>query len=893
MCKTEDNNNKPLNSNSIKTLNTIKMKKMKKSLLTLLTAILIGSSFTSCVENTIPDEVVAIYDGQANLLAAQAALLAAEANAANADAAMSAAMVAFQQSQTEAQNVANDYAQANNAILLAEAQAALSAQISFDAAALAEMEANLAIMIAAADTSNAAAIATLEAELAAAAVALATDQANLDNMVAVNATAQAAAQANLEAILAQAVINAANAQIALEVAQANHAINLEALANQLAQLDDDKIAEYFRLYTSYSNVLNSFRGAEVDAQLAIITKITDIALNAQNDEQVMAGFSNDIMIAQSAKADLEEQKATLEAAIAPGTSIGDNNAKKVMLQEEIDVIQTAIADLEIALFEMDVNVFNATNVVMNLQEELNLNGLEDEFIYAKASLNIAIGQKENFDADITTLSDNITTATAAIADYDTTTADLEADVEVKTSAAANATIAANAATMAADAAQNDLDTQTGALDDLKVAATFARDDVIIAAELWQIAIENAANSTTQARVEAAITAQVAAQAAYTIAKANFDDQSSQTTWGPGADGRLGIQSDDSNTAVATYQVITGINSSSNAEGTTYTATYGEATTTDPTTEDDYTDGVEVEEDEIDEDTKVGDYIEFGSDDVPTNDLEEFQFATGVLDSANVELDAANEANVDVTIAVTEAKAFYDEKANLFENAKELVSAQEEVVSAASGLATSTNSAANTATNVETNANIALMDAQGDLAEHEGTTVAMYETMIENDQVSILQLNIYITDVEEEIATIEAEIVVILAKLEAGKPAELIAAEAALIAAETEFMTGIATIEALDFSLMIKLMTMDMIGMEYDVILTSIEGIDTDIAVLDEQVATAEANIVAFPTLMIGERDSINAAQLAQLERALVTIQSNVVLYTALSAKYKALIDGSL
>jgi hypothetical protein len=972
MCKTENNNNKPLDSNSIKTLNTIKMKKMKKSLLTLLTAILIGSSFTSCVENTIPDEVVAIYDGQANLLAAQAALLAAEANEANAAAALSAAMSAAQQAQTEAQTIANAYAQANNAILLAAAQAALASQIAQDAANLADQEAaliartaehaaaaalaqaqldvmvannaaaaalaaeQLAALIAQNDVNNSAAIAALEASIAQNAIdaanaeaalaatiaqnaidaanaqealantiaqnalALEAAQADLANMAALNAIEIARQQAELEAVLAQAVINAELATLALAEAQAQHAIDIENLANQLAQLDDDLLNTYFGFYQAYSGLLNVSQNDEIGAQLDIINKIGEIALLAQTDAQAIAGFNNDLSIAQSAKADLEAEKAILEASIAAGTSIGDNTAKAAELQAEIDAIDAELVDLLIEIAEVNELGQAQSDAVQDMIAELGLADLENDFQGLKDDLADAIADKAIQVAANEGDAEDIVAWTETVTNYAATTATLEGNI---TTAEAAADAAADAADTAADAAADAADadddaadlvvTETAALGTLTAAAATAQVDVNAAAQAWEDAKDDLATSTTQADVDAAIIVLDDAQEAYDIARANFDDQTLDYTWSPGPDGQLGIQADGPQAAVETYKVVTSITASGTPGALVYTATFGEATT------DDVTGGTAEEiddEEDIDATTEIGDYYEFGLDDTSTNDLEEFQDSTEALDIAKDDLEAANDANIDLVPVVAAAKALYENKVDLYENAAAFVATQEGVVAAATAAADAADAAADAADAADTaadDADTAVTTAEAALTLHEGTTVAEYESDIEDAEVAILQRDITIADMDIAIAAIEAEIVIVLAKLDAGKPADLIAAEATLEALEIQFNILLTTQIMLDNSRASKVNIILVIGTPSIEIQNVIDGMDADIAEQDALIATAEANIIAFPGLTEEQRDAIDAQELANLITVLAGIQIDIELYTALSTKYKDLVDSLL
>jgi hypothetical protein len=991
MCKTENNNNnnnKPLDSNSIKTLNTIKMKKMKKSLLTLLTAILIGSSFTSCVENTIPDEVVAIYDGQANLLAAQAALLAAEANEANAAAALSAAMTAAEQARTAAQTIANAYAQANNTILLAAAQAALASQIATDAANLADQEAaliartaehattaalaqaqldalvannaattarnaeELAALIAQNDVDNSAAIAALEARIAQNAIdaanaeaalaatiaqnaidaataqealantiahnalALEAAQEELANMVAENVLELARQQAALEAVVAQAVIDAEKALLELALAQATHANAMEALAQQLAQIGDSILDTYFDYYEFYATKLNTARGLEVTANLAVINEMAANALLVQTDAEAIAGFENDKSIAESAKADLVAQKDILEDSIAAGTSIGDNTAKAAELQAEIDAIDVVLFDLAIEIAEL-TDVQEAQGAVVGAMIlDLGLAGLATEFGTLKTDLATAIGNKAIQTAAYVADSTNIANWTETITNYAATTATLEGNI-VSAEAAADAadTAADTAATAAADASDalddaNDarddaadlIADENDELDDLNDDVDTAQADVNAAAEAWVIAKDNLANSTTQLDVDNATAALILVQAAYDVAVMNFEDQTLDFTWNPGPDGELGIQADGNQPAVATYKVVTSVTVSGAPGAEVYTATYSEATNLDITGG-----GNEIDPDALDEFTSNGDYYEFGIDDVPTNDLVEFQAATVALTAAKDALETATDLNIDLEPAVTAAQTLYEDTVYLYENAVDIVATQQGVVDAAIAAANAAmdvadnadeaaddaDEAADAADEDVITANTAVTTAETALTTHTDTTIATYESDIEDLQVAILQRNITIADMDIAIAVIEADIVIVLAKLNAGKPQDLIDAEAMLVITNIE-LAGLTATQVMETaSKATKLAIINLIAAPSALTLNAIGEVDILIAAQDALIAAAQVSIDTYSSLTIVQRDALNAQTVTDLETALANIQSDIELYTALSAKYKDLVDSLL
>jgi len=953
------------------------MKKMKKSLLTLLTAILIGSTFTSCVENTIPDEVVAIYDGQANLLAAQAALLAAEANAANAAAALTAAQTAHEQTKAAALAAATAISQANNAAALAQAEADLANSIAQNAADLADQQAalaartakfaadaakaqaeldvmiamnaraaalaaeQLAALIAANDNTNATAIETLKAliaqnaidaanaeeelaatiaqnaidaahaqeELAATiaqnAIELAEAQEELATMSALNALELARQEAAIDAILAQAVIDAETAILTLELAQATHDLNLATLLDQIAALDDTLLAAHFANFSAYSTLLNNAQTAEVTAQLAILTQIHLMATAVQTDEATIAGFNNALNIAEATKADLEGQQAALSASIAAGTTIADKVAIVDGLQAEIDANVILIETLTIDLAAMATDIAAQTAAVNATTLALGLTTLDIQFNTAKDNYNDAVDAVAITTAAITDQTADIATIQDIIDTYDATTTTFEEAVALAEAAKAAADDAKTAANQAAE-------------DALAVFIAEAANKVVQMAELvviqgdnavkqvavnaaavaWQLAKDNRDNSVTQNAVDAAVAAVLVAQDAYDVARDNFDDQSGEYTWSGGLNGVIGIQPDGPTAdRVDTYIVVASITESGVAPDVTYTATYGE-----PTTENVTAGGAPMDPEAVDATTATGDYFEYGSDDESTNDLAEFQAATTELDNKKADLDIANVNNVtDHDAAVADAQEEYEAKVFIFENAETLLANQLAVVDAANTATAAADDARldaiddeDTADDAVTDAITAVTDAGTDLAIHLGTTVLGYESNIEDLEVIIAQLNIDIVDENTAVETTEAIKDALRAQLDAGKPADLIAAELALDAATILRDAALATRTILTNSNTNKEATILLFDLtERDDILGFIAALDVNIATADTAIAAAQANIDGFADLTIAQRIELSQQALVALEAGLVIIQGDVALFAQLKAKYEALVNSLL
>jgi len=965
MCKTESNNNKPLNSNSIKTLNTIKMKKMKKSLLTLLTAILIGSTFTSCVENTIPDEVVAIYDGQANLLAAQAALLAAEANAANAAAALTAAQTAHEQAKTAALTAATAISQANNTAELERAAAELAHTIAQNAANLADQQAKLAretakfaadaaeaqakleIMVAANvraadlaaaelaaliaenDTKNAAAIAAMEikiaidadraakaeadlaaqiaqeAERAATAaealantiaaniLALAKTQEELDNLVANNAITLQVEQAKLDAILAQAIIDAANAERDLIEASAQLNLLLEQIAIQVETLNDTELTRYFTLWSTYSGLEVAEQAKLIIAQLAVIQNVATTAANVRTDATAIAGFNALITTAETTKAGLLAANVTLNASMAAGTTLGDNEAKRAAQVALLAANVTLISGFDVLVDELQIAI-NAQQLIEDgLVAGLGLATARQGYIDEKDLLVLEEAKKAGFTAANTALATDITAFELAITEYDALTITLKATVTSTAAAATAAATAKTAADTASAAAIANNGVQVAALTTLQAATAGSRVALNDAADALDLAIFNVNTSTTQNRVDAAVIALAAAQTAYTAAQVNFDDKSKQYTWTAGLDGRLGTQADGPQAAVQTYAIIQSIALGGSPAAPTYTGTFSANVLVQPVVIVGTNDSGVASLFPLDVNSKENQFIEFGIDDVVTKDVDVFTAATTALEAADAELVAANAANTGLPAIVVTAQATYDAATTLFENRVALEAAQVTVAATALALVTTTATAATTAAAAATVATAAAGAATTAENAHKAKTVKDYQDDIELAQVTIANNNNDAALSDILIAGHKANITAFIAKLDAGKTAELLAAEAAGIAMDVELIEKQGLRQALLDANDIIDNTLLIIGTPATVTVNAIAANVVLIATADGVIAFNQAAITAYPGATQAQRDALHAANFANLTAVVKNIETTLALYAELSATYKDLVDSLL
>jgi hypothetical protein len=928
MQKTENNNNKSLNQSSIKSLNTIKMKKMKKSLLTLLAAILIGSSFTSCIENTVPDEVTAIYDGQANLLAAQAALLAAEAANAQADAALATAMTAYQASLTEAQSIANAYAQANNAILLAQAEAALQATIAQTAADIALQEAELAALIAANDIANDVAIAELEAMLSANAVTLAENQAALEVLAAQTAVQVAQLEAQLDATLAAAIADAANAANALVLAQAQFDAQVRAMQDQMTQMDDAEFNRYLNLYQNAYFMLNTAQTNELNKRVEIIAKVREMAVIEENAAMFIAGLEADLTAANADRADLVVAKAELEASIAAGTTVGDNEATRAALQEEIDANELAISDLLILQEAQMADKAVVDAALAELQDEIDdLATLNLAHFTAVQDLN---GLNSDLDNNLHAIDDgnaDIATLETINADFDaaraalvTAIADAEADVVAAEAALAAAETAEGAADTADSSAADALATANAALNAANAELTRLSVDVlgtnqeqiVDAADLLEDLLSQEAGLNTA--VTNANDAVDAALIEYNAAKALFDADPSGTevTDDAGADGVFG------NGALNVERYVT-FDDTGALTGTTQYAFADIPAAPAAFTGNNVVTGTAFAD--LSDEFVAGEvnYYDVAFDDsritAPFTNLQRFQNATVDLMGARSDQFDANAELAAFGPQLEAAQENYDTLSEAFATILADIEDQEVVVADATAAADTAAAAANAtaaalaaAQTATADADVALLGAQNAVtaAENALSNFDLPTNSVEANIQTIAQLEADIAQLVIDNAALALEITAqeelvaeILAKLDAGKTPEMVAAEEAVMEAGMALMETQASIVALQSTNTslenIRNVIVMAINGEIDSVQMEIDMVDAGIMASDDDIAMIEAAIVtaSSPSLTDIERDEINVLRLAKLEADLVEIQEDITFYTALTTKYKDIVDSLL
>jgi hypothetical protein len=902
MRKTENNHNKLLNQSSIKSLNTIKMKKMKKSLLTLLTAILIGSSFTSCIENTVPDEVTAIYAGQANVLAAEAALLNAQANLAASETARTAAEAAFLQAQARAEDARSAALAAQAAIdqAMAEAQiAAMAAQTAIDqaqsAAAIAAAEAAAAQQRAESDARIAAMIAAME-----------------------NANAQAAAQLALAEIAQQqAVLNLqiAQDQWAMDMAQiARDIAAAEALAANAAETAAaNAIQTAFNNYITQKVQLDNLTSTEARDQLSILQHMRSMVEDVLTDEALLNQLVANVTIEEADLVVLQGMLADYQALLAPGTTLGDRIALRDTYQASIDANDNLIHDMntEIAMLaEADNAAWIALDDTGYNQVELSLNVLRNQYQNARNAAENARDNSAAATAAAKVIADNIVRLQDIVDNYDTKLADFEAAIataETAETAAETAETAAGAAETAAEAAivgaTADLTAAQAALVIVETAEATALTSLQTAVNAYSAALagqtDTAPLETDVTNAEAAI---VNAQAAYAAAKAIFDADPSGTTWlDGGVDARLGRHNDDG-VSIETFVEILTI---SGPVGPAQTATFGATVFTnqpDVTTAGGTVTG-NAYRNFVDADDDGDVYFNIEADDVAPAGDNAF-----VLNSAATALDAskaalviaqANLAAVVLANDVSDELADYNDATAFYETAQAQVTAAEGVVTTATA-AVATAVAAEAAAAGAHDAAIAALaaavtdtaDANADLTTFKISTELEYQNELEAALVD-QDVNADLIATEDALfIELDALAKELAATIDAGPAftAEQIAAKdayeaanAALIAKETELNMLFNE----NFSLQNYITLID-ISAEADIV-TMITNKEAEILASEISIVAAQALVDNFSS----RTADFNLIILEGLEAQLATTQLQIETQQLVVDQMKAILDSLL
>ncbi|HEY9220320.1 MAG TPA: hypothetical protein VIO43_01950 [Lutibacter sp.] len=753
------------------------MKHLKKLSVVLMMTTLFSVSFTSCIDNEVSPLVEAIYEAQADLIAAQAgvqnaeaALLLAQANAAQA------------QASSDAQ-VNEDLAAGQLAILIANAGLtdAQAAMIMAQAQALADMtaaqvlkliadagltDAQAALIIAQSNSiedMTAAQVLGLiaSANLTDAQAAMVLAQASaLDDLTAAQVaqllanagytdaetawlmaavaryeaeTAQNAliAEQHLLELIAETNLNVAEAQNALALAQVTFQTQM---ANAVAQMEaaGAQIAvgyawDYAGAMQHANSLMQDLLGAQADLANAQLMQTND-GFNNVSWEFYLAQMEGAVATNMAAKASIEDAIADLQAYIANPTT---PESMLTTLKAENDALDALRDAKEI---EMQVQ----WNKIMAIYDEA---GVRDEFVLryedALAELNDAIAEKQIRLDDIELAEGDIADWQLALDDYPTALAGLElavSDAEAAVTAAEAALDAANVAKWAADdvlaAADADLIDANTALSDLNAELALLNLSYLNAIQdlADETALYNAGLPAAQAALLAAQATLAAAEADVLVAQADYDAKQlafeanpTGFVWTGGANGAVGLHA-DATTPTNSYREVNLTDngvlalSLSAGAGNDMTGTYGTyaAFLVDATA------GALV----------PGDYYNVGGDDVAggTN-ADRLELAADALTlalDAIAPLEAAVAVEQDIVDnfgdALAAAQLVYDHQKDLYDNQLALVVAAEAVVDAADAAQVAAAAdlvikiqAVTDADNDLTDANTDLSDAQADLA----------------------------------------------------------------------------------------------------------------------------------------------------------------------------------
>lgn len=788
-------------------------------------AVALTGSFTSCVDNEIPDEVTAIYEGQGDLLAAQAALLEAQSAEASARAANLEAQAAFQQAladaevaRTEMQRIQNELMLASNEIELERLQAQLEVQ-----------RAQYAQQIASAEL-----------------------QAEKDRI--------AAEQAQLQWEQTQATLQAAIAAAAEAQVQA--------------------------AYNSYLSAISTYNGLvdqEINQRLAVLNQMDVINDGMITDAATLAGLEAAVEAEQTMIADLEAQVSDLEGLLVTGT-VADYNAQLAAYKERIAEIAATLneweiavelADQELVAAQAEVTATGADDVMAdyNALQAMHNNVLFGGGTYAglEADRN-AVTTAENL---VEAQEVKIAELQEIVDNYDTKLADFEAAVAAAEAAeaAADADVAAAiAAEAAAEAAHDDaIDAVTDAnsdLSDVQAMLTTANTDLDAAAVALANAIAAQTDTTPfENAVTAAEAAVVTAQTEYDNFKTIFDaDPAGSTVIDGGIDGFIGNDGDASPTS---YRRIDAVNAGGEATlaATTFaTLPAGEAATA--VAWDNFTNA------------DVGLYYDIEADDAPAVDnVVLLQNAADALDNAKAAVVTAenNLENVIDANDISDEQADYDAAAAFFANAEAEVAAAEAAVAAAVAAEAAAEDAEDDAEDAVVAAQTAQTTAQGNtaaanaaLTTFENSTETEYQDQLQGAIADLEFLADTLADAEATLAANVALSDELAAQIAAGPV--FTAEQTAAVEARDEAQMAKDALLALEAPLLQE-------DNNLDALVTIVEGIlNTSAANFDAGNNSKEAIEMAIEGLM----NQIDTAQ-----AALATAQDNVALFTDGSAAAQA------
>ncbi|MDO9137802.1 MAG: hypothetical protein Q7U21_08270 [Lutibacter sp.] len=540
------------------------MKHLKKLSVVLMMTTLFSVSFTSCIDNEVSPLVEAIYEAQADLIAAQAGVQ-------NAEAALRLAQASHQQAQTALLNaqIADGHliaegnlalALANAGLLDAQAQAILSAS-----------EGNLAQALADAGFTEAQA-AHLLAEVAI--------------MNADAAYAAAVREQTIRELMAQTDLDIANLENALALAETQFTISMNALLAQLQAAGANLAAGYAIDFRNAMLYVNSLSAQKLNLEKTLADKMLMMSLGETATpgvylEQLEIDLANLIASGVAAQQTIDE----LEAYLAdPSNKEG-----------QVLALQAQRADLLEANAAIDVEIAGLQNTIQDINNQIAANNnLMTLYNNKKSYRNTQIGLRDAKIAQNTTLTTANTAAQLAITNYPSVTTTLTTAkndaITAQTTAGTNVTNAVAAlgtslgtpnylnsaiapantlykelwnAQLAFYVADNNLTVHNTALGLLYTTYITAATNYEAAQSLYEAGI-GAAQLTLTNLITArsnALTALNTAQNAYSAALLAFESFPTGSTWNnPGADGLMGIHTDDAAPLlkVETYAVVTAV-----------------------------------------------------------------------------------------------------------------------------------------------------------------------------------------------------------------------------------------------------------------------------------------------------------------------------------------------
>ena len=644
---------------------------------------LFSVSFTSCIDNEVSPVVEAIYEAQADLIAAQAAvqnaeaaLLLAQANAVEAQAASDA-------------QVNEDLAAGQLAVLLANA-GLTDAQA---AAILSAAEGNLAQALAAAGLTDAQAAMIL---------------AQVADMEADAEYLAAEREQALLVLVAQTNLDVAEAQNALELAQVQFEIDMaEAVATMEAagvQLAVGYAYDYMWAMQHANNIMSDLLEAQADLATAQLMQNGSVSW-----EFYLAQMQGNVATAMANKANLEDAIADLEAYIAnPSTPEAIISGLKAQNAAYHDAMEAKEIEMQVQY-----------NAIMALYEQNGVRGdLEDRTFDSLNEHNDAVNEKND-------RLDWIETAEGDIEDWELAITNYPAALAAKQLAVTNATTVKNAA-VAAQAAAAAAQVTAATNNTNAISALAALNVELSALNLsYQNAIQDLADETAlyNAGLPAAQAALVAAQggltagladlalkqADYNAKKAAFEANPTGFVWTGGTNGAVGLHA-DATTPTNSYREVNLTDngvlalSLSAGAGIDMTGTYGTyaAFLVDATA------GA----------LAPGDYYNVGGDDVAggTN-ADRLELAADALTLAidaiaplQTVVDNAQDFLDNFGDDLAAAQLVYNHQKDLYENQLALVATAEALVTSTGITLTAANTALANANTALANANTALANA---------------------------------------------------------------------------------------------------------------------------------------------------------------------------------------